>query len=253
MQFVRPVDFSKFKPNEFHSQIIAELESVILICTRVPPGCHGPALHTHPADQFYYVTTGEMHIQLGHETQVVEPNSLVMIPEGVAHHNWNEGPVDEVHYEIIVPAPPRRIPTGTKIENESAIREGGTIVKLDQNRFKKGIKASQILASSETGSEHAILRVDGVPPGASMGPGPHIHEFDQIYYVLEGTLSVDIALQHYEAGPNTFIILPAGVVHTNGNEGNVDERHLVLITPHPTTPSGSGTWDTRVSLTTVAR
>jgi mannose-6-phosphate isomerase-like protein (cupin superfamily) len=67
MRYVRPVDFSAFKPHEFHSQFIADrtsgIESCMCVCTRVPPGAGTTAgWHTHPVDQFYYVAKGRMSL-----------------------------------------------------------------------------------------------------------------------------------------------------------------------------------------------
>src|SRR5690349_18937266 len=100
MQYVRPVDFSAFRPNEFHSQRIADrntgIESCVCICTRVPPGMGTTGgRHTHPADQFYYVAQGQMTLEIDGQVASAGPGSLVFIPEGSRHWNWNDGLEDE--------------------------------------------------------------------------------------------------------------------------------------------------------------
>nr|WP_284702868.1 cupin domain-containing protein [Rhodococcus qingshengii] len=69
-------------------------------------------------------------------------------------------------------------------------------------------------------------------PG-SAGPGMHIHPFDQFYLVLQGQLTVEVALQKHIVGPNTLVVLPAGVPHRQFNDGKVTEHHLVVLTPAP--------------------
>src|SRR5438105_8844959 len=101
MKYVRPVDFGAFPPTAFNSQRLADrsagLDSCICICTRVPPGTGTTAgRHTHPADQFYYVLRGAMHVEIGGQVFAgVKPDSLVFIPAGVPQWNWNEGAEDE--------------------------------------------------------------------------------------------------------------------------------------------------------------
>ena len=109
MRHIIPVDFSKF-PSGWHSEILASpqtgIDSCYVICSRVEPGGSGPRLHTHPADQFYFVISGSMRVQLGTEEFSVGPDTLVSIPEGTPHCNWNPGNETEIHLEIIAPAPP---------------------------------------------------------------------------------------------------------------------------------------------------
>ena len=77
MRHVVPVDFGKF-PAGFHSERLATpqtgMDSCIAICSRVPAGHHGPKLHTHPADQFYYVMSGEGEISVGPTTVTTATN-----------------------------------------------------------------------------------------------------------------------------------------------------------------------------------
>jgi quercetin dioxygenase-like cupin family protein len=94
MQHVIPVDLAKF-PQGWHSEILASpksgVDSCYVICSRVEPGANGPKLHTHPADQFYYVMAGTMRVQLGTEEFSVGPDTLVFIPEGTPHCNGGHG------------------------------------------------------------------------------------------------------------------------------------------------------------------
>ena len=52
----------------------------------------------------------------------------------------------------------------------------------------------------------------------SNGPGEHLHEnIDQLFYVLEGTLSVLLGNEWLDAGKGTFIRIPAKTMHTFAN------------------------------------
>jgi quercetin dioxygenase-like cupin family protein len=82
-------------------------------------------------------------------------------------------------------------------------------------------------------SDAISLYVGEVAPGAA-GPGLHVHEFDQFYYVLSGALNVQVGLESSVARPGTLVTLPAGVPHRQWNEGAEIERHLALLVPSPT-------------------
>jgi quercetin dioxygenase-like cupin family protein len=59
------------------------------------------------------------------------------------------------------------------------------------------------------------------------GPAPHSHDVnDDIFYVLDGTMTFYIQGQTIEAPKGAFIRIPAGVVHGIGN--NSDSRAGVL-------------------------
>src|SRR5438874_1961678 len=127
MRYVHPVDFTVFPRDSFQSHRLADastgLDSCICICTRVPPGKGTTSgLHTHPIDQLYYVLTGTMHARVGDRTFVAQPETLVIIPAGTPHWNWNEGTEDEVHFELIVPPPPPGEPLVTPLAAEPVER-----------------------------------------------------------------------------------------------------------------------------------
>jgi mannose-6-phosphate isomerase-like protein (cupin superfamily) len=234
MQHVIPVDFSKF-PKGFHSEFLAGprtgVDGCYVICSRVEPGASGPKLHTHPADQFYFVMSGSMHVQLGTEKFEVGPDTLVFIPEGTPHCNWNPGTNPEVHLEVIVPAPPMEsiaTPTSPRTVPSAA----DLIRPVKRDGFKGDKFAVQILANRATGSKHAALHYAEVQPNAS-GPSFHIHPFDQFYYVIDGALNVEVGLKEYQADAHSLVVLPAGVVHQNHNGRNGVEKHITILVPQP--------------------
>ena len=104
--------------------------------------------------------------------------------------------------------------------------------------------AIQKLLMASDGSPNMTLYVATVEAGAG-GPDLHIHDFDQFYYVLEGTMSCEIGLRRFTAEPHTLVVLPAGVPHRQWNEGPGPERHLTLIAPEP---APGVPWDIGVEL-----
>jgi mannose-6-phosphate isomerase-like protein (cupin superfamily) len=139
------------------------------------------------------------------------------------------------------------LPVATPVDSKDARGLPYYVREADTSAFGGDGFSLAWLANRGSGSEHASMNLAEVAPGAS-GPPMHVHEFDQFYFVLEGTLSVDVALQHFEVGPRNLVVLPAGVPHWQRNTGNLPERHLAMLVPEPAhMNSEEEPWDTAVT------
>lgn len=69
------------------------------------PGQDGPRTHVHDFDQFYFVVSGELQVEVGLEQHSVGSNTLVVLPAGVPHRQWNGPDGPECHLAILVPEP----------------------------------------------------------------------------------------------------------------------------------------------------
>ena len=58
------------------------------------------------------------------------------------------------------------------------------------------------------------------------GPGPHSHPEDDIFYVIEGTMSLRAGDKWMEAARGSFVLIPGGTVHDF--ENRTDRRAGVL-------------------------
>ncbi|WP_354698069.1 hypothetical protein DSM112329_03733 [Paraconexibacter sp. AEG42_29] len=64
------------------------------------------------------------------------------------------------------------------------------------------------------------------------GPPPHVHEtLTDMFYVLEGTLTVRLGDAEHVVGPGAFVCAPPGVVHTFRNDSDAPVRFLNFNTP----------------------
>jgi quercetin dioxygenase-like cupin family protein len=71
------------------------------------------------------------------------------------------------------------------------------------------------------------------PPGGGSPAGLHVHEVDQIFYILGGTMSIEIEGRQHECPPGTLIVFPAGIPHRNWNGASDPPLHLAFNTPLP--------------------
>lgn len=80
-------------------------------------------------------------------------------------------------------------------------------------------------------SAGACFIFEGItPPGG--GPPPHIHHHqEESFYLLEGTLTIQVAGRAYQASPGDFVHIPRGTVHSFRNNGLVDAKLLTTVSP----------------------
>jgi mannose-6-phosphate isomerase-like protein (cupin superfamily) len=92
---------------------------------------------------------------------------------------------------------------------------------------------SQWLLDHTSGGEHCSINWIRTPAGGGSPAGMHTHVVDQIFYILSGTMSLEIEGTQYEAAPGTLVVFPAGVPHRNWNGSSEPTVHLAFNTPLP--------------------
>ena len=84
--------------------------------------------------------------------------------------------------------------------------------------------------TQETGG--SLYLGEGVAAPGFAGPPPHVHErLHDMFYVLEGTLTMRLGDATTELPAGTFVCVPPGVVHTFSNPGEAPVRFLNFNTP----------------------
>jgi mannose-6-phosphate isomerase-like protein (cupin superfamily) len=242
MRYVRPLSeasFAALGPPGFEASVVNQLESVMTLAARVAPGGCGPGLHYHACDQFYVILEGESSIQLGATEHLVPAVSLAFVPAGVAHRSWNDGDAPEAHLEFFVPSigagRPLLVPVN-EVSEAPGSEVAPYVTRIDDAAFAANTRergfAVQALADASRGVTSCLINAVQVDDGGA-GPEVHIHPFDQLFFVLEGELHVDVALQRQVVARHSLVVLPAGVPHTQWNEGPGREVHLAVLTPAP--------------------
>ena len=94
-------------------------------------------------------------------------------------------------------------------------------------------RVTQSLLDYASGATTCTINCIKTPPGGGSPAGMHVHDVDQIFYILRGTMSIDIEGRQYECGSGSLIVFPAGVQHRNWNGGSEPTVHLAFNTPLP--------------------
>ena len=101
--------------------------------------------------------------------------------------------------------------------------------------------------SADNGGTHALLEMT-VSSGS--GTPPHIHGAEaEMFYILEGELSLWLGEEKIAGRPGSFVAIPRGTVHRIANESGAPAKALVFIVPGGFeeflmklgTPAGEGT------------
>lgn len=86
-----------------------------------------------------------------------------------------------------------------------------------------------LLSRNETGGRYSVVELQELP-GYSTPLHAH-RDMDEAFYVLEGTLTAEIAGKRYELTPGASVIIPKGTPHAQGNFGKWPVRLLVTSSP----------------------
>lgn len=209
-------------------------DNAYLLYTRMASGARGPALFTLPVEHYYVVLTGRMTVQIGADTFSAEPMTGVVIPANVPHAVWNADMQPEAHLEVIAPAPSRDLMAMLKPAQPRKIDNAAQYLRHIAVPAAKDLKPGlngQVFTNRAMGSANQ-LRLDSTMPGGG-GPATHVHRFEQVYFIVEGSTTITYGADKRKASKNDIVILAPAVVHTNLNESGMPERHLTLLLPQP--------------------
>jgi quercetin dioxygenase-like cupin family protein len=96
-----------------------------------------------------------------------------------------------------------------------------------------GERLSQPLAGRQAGTESCSVHHVCTPPGGGSPAGVHVHDVDQLVYILDGTMEFDLNGVDFTGGAGDLVVIPAGVVHRHWNVGEERSLHLVINAPAP--------------------
>ena len=232
-------------------RILADRDELTLTWFRYEPGEKGPDPHVHRRHtDAFYVLEGELEFGLGPDVQPVRgpAGTLAAAPPDVVHTFRNTSDATAVFLNVHAPSmgfgdmlrarrdgrkedierfdqfePP---PDGGRPFADAIVRGPG-----EGDSLAMGSSSAVFKAEGSDGDGTFSLSETMVGPGFP-GPLPHRHrELVDSFYVLEGTLTVQLIDERVQAGPGSFALVPPGNVHTFANPTDRIVRMLNLMAP----------------------
>jgi mannose-6-phosphate isomerase-like protein (cupin superfamily) len=105
--------------------------------------------------------------------------------------------------------------------------------KIDLDALPRDRRVNESLIDADSGVRGASVALVVTPPGEGSPAGLHTHLFDQIFYIVSGTMTVVIDGSEHEPDAGTLVVFPAGVPHRNWNAGTEPTVHLAINAPFP--------------------
>ena len=103
------IDQNKFEGEGFAYQSLIDrtggAQTMRMNTLKVSPGAGSPNFHIHAFAQIYVIFDGELTIDIGRARQKAYANTLVLLPPGLVHRNFNGGATEERHTTLLVPEP----------------------------------------------------------------------------------------------------------------------------------------------------
>jgi quercetin dioxygenase-like cupin family protein len=87
------------------------------------------------------------------------------------------------------------------------------------------------LVDDKTGSVHTGLSIAELAPGGMLAP--HLHSYEESFYVLSGDAIARVGDQAYRVGPGDLGALKVGTVHAWRAVGSTPVRWLQMAAPQP--------------------
>ena len=200
-----------------------------------------PHFHEHHTDAFF-VLEGELEFTLGRETLRGGPGTAVVVPPGIVHAFAGTGGrarflnihSPDAGFVEFLRARTRGEDAGFDSVDVDGPQEpgGGTLLGPGEGAaYVVGTTASVFKATKESSAGFFSLAEATIQP-ATAGPPLHFHrELLDSFYVLEGTLSVQVGEDEMDAPAGTYACMPPGVVHTFANRSDELVRFLNLNAP----------------------
>lgn len=106
---VAKVDHSRFEGQGFAYQGLIDraggAATMRMNVLQVQPGSGSPDYHIHAFAQIYVIQEGEMTIDIGRKRLKAGADTLVFLPAGTVHRNFNASSGMERHVSLLVPEP----------------------------------------------------------------------------------------------------------------------------------------------------
>src|ERR687898_468431 len=91
------------------------------------------------------------------------------------------------------------------------------------------LRTDVLLRSEQSGGQVSVM--ENVVPANSAGPPLHTHDFDEVFYLLEGELIFQVEDEVFTRRAGELAFAPRNVAHALANHSEADARYLLVCTP----------------------
>jgi mannose-6-phosphate isomerase-like protein (cupin superfamily) len=165
-----------------------------------------------------YVASGNGTLHLEGAAHALEPNIGVFICAGERYTIENPGP-DELR--VVAVTAPQTVGVGEHRRVTVRYADSEPLPATANREFR-------YLVNEDAGCLEVTQFVGLIPP--SKAP-PHVHPYDEVVYVVEGTGVVHLDGEAVRMGPGTCIHLPPQTPHCLENDGEEPVRVLGVFHP----------------------
>ena len=123
------------------------------------------------------------------------------------------------------------------VTNDRPISRKPIFLAPGQGRAYPMGRISALFKADETETESRYSVSEWWLEPHTQGPGAHSHAEDDLFYVIEGTMSILVGEEWFEAPRGSFVLVPGGVNHDFENRGDVLAGVLNLSVPGPFEPA----------------
>jgi mannose-6-phosphate isomerase-like protein (cupin superfamily) len=96
-----------------------------------------------------------------------------------------------------------------------------------------GERWTQMLHDRSRGAVGCEVRLIRTPGGGGSPDGLHVHDFEQVFYLLDGEMNIEVDGVESVVQAPSAIVFPQGVPHRNWNAGATATLHLAINAPAP--------------------
>jgi quercetin dioxygenase-like cupin family protein len=172
------------------------------------------------------VLDGELTFQLGDDVVRAARNTFVFAPADAIHTLANHSDTPARYLLLCAPAGFER-----RFEDDSNVPEtivvGGPIEPRDH--APRLDPAGDTITILRRGGLFSVTETN--PAAGFAGPRPHHHAFAELFYVLDGQLTLELGPDQITRGSGELAYVPGGAVHTYTNPGDTPARCLIVCTP----------------------
>jgi mannose-6-phosphate isomerase-like protein (cupin superfamily) len=224
--------------------ILADRDELVLSEFRYEPGREGPKrhVHRHHVDGFY-VLEGDLRITLDEEDLVLGPGGFVLIPPEVIHTFGNPGAERGRYLNFHAPGmgfaeylrgrnpgfdQDYDVPPGSgRPTSEAVVLEPG-----EGEQLELGPSSSSCVKAGAGDGTGSLAVLESTLAAGFPGAEPHVHErMVDSFFVLDGTLMLQLREQTVNAGPDSYALVPPGNAHTLSTPGPEALRVLNIFAP----------------------